>query len=524
VKFTIHEWRKGYVPASKSRAFLVTNNWDDFGYTTMFTLVVFTSTGERHTIGKVKIGQKDNATEDWQSTVSQPFKELNDSCFSLGQDDGYYLNLQRLGAELRKDLLAQLRDVAANAELFEEVKAEDMMTSSLLRWVTPTTVRGQFRRLAHGGVRLTHYSFEYKLARRGGATIPPPPSLTFDVVPDSNPPTNIHVLIGRNGVGKTQLLHQMTTALVADNLPSAKQGSFQPDTDEESGEKMFANLVSVTFSAFDPFIQLSELSEKDRKINYAYIGLKRESNTGAGFGTPKSAAMLENEFAKSVAACLGNARQARWLRAVRTLEADPIFRDANVPGLLEEDAEYTESSQLNDEQGEKRFRRRAAALYRPLSSGHKLVLMTVTQLVEAVEERTLVLLDEPEAHLHPPLLAAFIRALSDLLVDRNGVAIMATHSPVVLQEVPLTCAWKLRRAGNSMIAERPSIETFGENVGVLTREVFGLEVTEAGYHQLLRQAVAEADSYEDVLSAFDQALGMEARALVRALLLARTNR
>jgi hypothetical protein len=36
----------------------------------------------------------------------------------------------------------------------------------------------------------------------------------------------------------------------------------------------------------------------------------------------------------------------------------------------------------------------------------------------------------------PPLLAAMMRALSDLLVDRNGVAVVATHSPVVLQEVP----------------------------------------------------------------------------------------
>jgi predicted ATP-dependent endonuclease of OLD family len=68
----------------------------------------------------------------------------------------------------------------------------------------------------------------------------------------------------------------------------------------------------------------------------------------------------------------------------------------------------------------------------------------VTRLVESVEERTLVLLDEPESHLHPPLLSAFVRALSDLLVNRNGAAIIATHSPVVLQEVPRECVWRLR--------------------------------------------------------------------------------
>jgi predicted ATP-dependent endonuclease of OLD family len=88
-----------------------------------------------------------------------------------------------------------------------------------------------------------------------------------------------------------------------------------------------------------------------------------------------------------------------------------------------------------------------------------------------VEERTLVLMDEPEAHLHPPLLAALIRAVSDLLINRNGVAVVATHSPVVLQEVPRSCVWKLRRHGGGAVVERPEIETFAENIGRLTHEV-----------------------------------------------------
>src|SRR4029077_1742647 len=111
----------------------------------------------------------------------------------------------------------------------------------------------------------------------------------------------------------------------------------------------------------------------------------------------------------------------------------------------------------------------ATSLFLNLSTGHKIVLLTLTRLVETVEERTLILFDEPESHLHPPLLSAFIRALSDLLIDRNGVAVIATHSPVVLQEVPACCAWKLQRYGGLLEAERPEAETFGENVGVLTR-------------------------------------------------------
>jgi predicted ATP-dependent endonuclease of OLD family len=188
------------------------------------------------------------------------------------------------------------------------------------------------------------------------------------------------------------------------------------------------------------------------------------------------------------------------------LAADPIFREADIASLA--------ATEVDDDT----LKTLARKLFGNLSSGHKIVLLTITRLVETVEERTLVLLDEPEAHLHPPLLSAFVRALSDLLVNRNGVAIIATHSPVVLQEVPASCAWKIRRTGRTLAAERPDLETFGENVGVLTREVFGLEVTDAGFHQLLRDAAREESEFQNVVQKFDSELGGEARALVRALI------
>ncbi|MXW87565.1 MAG: ATP-binding protein, partial [Boseongicola sp. SB0667_bin_21] len=151
-------------------------------------------------------------------------------------------------------------------------------------------------------------------------------------------------------------------------------------------------------------------------------------------------------------------------------------------------------------------------------SGHKVVLLTVTKLVEKVEERTLVLMDEPEAHLHPPLLAAFVRSLSDLLVNRNGVGILATHSPVVLQEVPRTCVWKLRRHGESAFADRPRIETFAEHVGHLTHEVFGLEVTRSGFHRMISEEAGPGMTFNAVMDRFRREVGSEGRALISMLL------
>ena len=153
-----------------------------------------------------------------------------------------------------------------------------------------------------------------------------------------------------------------------------------------------------------------------------------------------------------------------------------------------------------------------------MSSGHALVLLTITKLVETVEEKTLVLLDEPESHLHPPLLSAFTRALSDLLVNRNGVAIVATLSPVVLQEVPKSCVSILRRTRLVSNVDRPENETFAENVGVLTREVFGLEVSKSGFHDLLAGSVYEGKSYEEIEQEYHYQLGFEGKAILRSMI------
>ncbi|RGE49209.1 hypothetical protein MHD_01065 [Mannheimia granulomatis] len=151
-----------------------------------------------------------------------------------------------------------------------------------------------------------------------------------------------------------------------------------------------------------------------------------------------------------------------------------------------------------------------------MSSGHLLVLLIITQLA-TVEEKTLVLLDEPESHLHPPLLSAFIRTLSELLDNRNGVAIIATHSPVVLQEIPKSCVWKIVRTGKTTEAFRLPDETFGENVGILTRKVFGLEVEKSGFHKLLNDSVNQGGTYDEILSSYKGQLGREGKLLLKIL-------
>jgi predicted ATPase len=257
--------------------------------------------------------------------------------------------------------------------------------------------------------------------------------------------------------------------------------------------EFFSRVVSVSYSAFDPFIPYEERTYP----NYSYIGLKKVE-----VETTKSHNDLAEEFFNSINHCFRVGKKEKWVKGVKSLESDPIFAEINITQIVD--------NELNKEAIIKLFKR--------LSSGHSIVLLTITKLVEKIEEKTLVLLDEPEAHLHPPLQSAFIRALSDLLINRNAVAIIATHSPVIAQEVAKSCIWKLSRVELEAKAERFESETFGETIGKLTREVFGLEVNESGFYKLLSDDVNSGKTYEQISEKYGEQLGFEARLLLRSLL------
>ena len=486
----------------------------------MYNVFFCDEDGEQHEIGAVKIGEFGMAKDQRRSNIPEQFESLDEAFFSLGQDDSYYEKLNGLGDNIRDEFLTAMRDIAKDAELFERALKEDVTGVSLLRFVSDQAVRGQFRRIAQGGARLTAFSFAY--------TPPPwgrknqPPTFKFEVVPEATPPTNVHVLIGRNGVGKTHTVNQMTNALVRPD--GGSYGLFVwDDADGFDEHETFPNIISVTFSAFDPFEPLPIRENKLSSVRYQYVGLKHVGKDDDGNPKPpKSPDDLAADFGQSVQVILPQAaKRERWQRALNLLESDRIFKRAEVGKLIDEYQALLET--LERREALKELRKQARDLYGKLSSGHKIVLLTITRVVETLEERSLVLVDEPEAHLHPPLLSAFIRSLSDLLINRNGVAIIATHSPVILQEVPRTCVWRIRRIGREARIERPTKETFGENVGTLTHAIFGLEVTDSGFHKMISEAVDEGLSYEEIDERFGDQLGDEARGIARSLIATRAD-
>lgn len=501
-------------PSEKLRGVvqLSSGDWDDYSFKTSFGVTLYDLQGQRIDLGSVKIGYVGQPHGWTRNNLPETFFSLPEGWFSLGQDVEYYKNVvDLLPSGDRSLILRALKDVVADESVLLSAQNESVFTNSLMRGVSMSTIYGQFRRVLNGEVELTdfHFSYVQEGDERHAAV-----QLDFRVEAASKPSMNIHVLIGRNGVGKTTLLNNMVGALLGLRHQDQPTYSFYEhgifDSREPLSKDYFSSVVSVSFSAFDPFLPPADRPDRTAGPAYFYIGMK---NARYGHGAdkkppPKTDADLVNDFVTSFRSCMSQpAKRDRWHKAIKRLESDPNFEEMDLGRLLSlEDKDAT---------------RAAGSMAGRMSSGHSIVLLTITKLVDTVEEKTLVLLDEPESHLHPPLLSAFTQALSELLYSRNGVAIIATHSPVVLQEVPRSCVWKLTRFRADGRSDRPERETFGENVGILTREIFGLEVSKSGYHEMMHRAVEMGGTFSSIIADYDGQLGAEARAILLSLIAAR---
>ena len=78
--------------------------------------------------------------------------------------------------------------------------------------------------------------------------------------------------------------------------------------------------------------------------------------------------------------------------------------------------------------------------FNDLSSGEKVLISLVFYLYNSQEKKVypkLLLMDEPDAHLHPSMSQQFLNVIKNVLVDKFGVqVIMTTHSPSTLILAP----------------------------------------------------------------------------------------
>lgn len=109
------------------------------------------------------------------------------------------------------------------------------------------------------------------------------------------------------------------------------------------------------------------------------------------------------------------------------------------------------------------------------SSGELSTFIRFFDLLEFVNDNSLVLIDEPETHLHPKWIRDYIKTLIQLLGDKKCHVIIATHSPLIVSDIKHDNIIGLKKNKTGEI-EQFTIkeETVGMSYETVLEEVFGV--------------------------------------------------
>ncbi|MCT2160478.1 AAA family ATPase [Granulicatella adiacens] len=180
----------------------------------------------------------------------------------------------------------------------------------------------------------------------------------------------------------------------------------------------------------------------------------------------------------------------------------PILQSIlNLRGYLNKDNLKESTNSLLDELDKvtnpEDIKKKLEPIFEKMSAGQKIILLSIATLIIEVEQFSLVLIDEPELFLHPPMISNYIRSISDIMRKKNGLCILTTHSPIIIQEIPRTCV-KIIKSNNEggISMETPTYETLGENLSTLTNTIFGLNQYESGFYQLIKDLVDNPEKYK----------------------------
>jgi hypothetical protein len=347
---------------------LALDPWNDwFVWKTQFFAVYVDGTGKRTELGQVKVGrlgmnEKNSVSHE---LMEHHFSRLSAPWFSIGQSEDYYQQLIELGDTFREQYLTAMRDLAFDPVTLEEVEGESVVMRSLLRGISDERVRNRLNRLAHGNAALSSYDFSFSFPMDSESNAPPP-VMDFLVVPHSTPPTNVHVIIGQNGAGKSRCFDLMSRTL----LGLRARGGAEPGKITRAGKELspfmlswddqeFAGLVNVSFSPFEDYGPLLP-ADGENDFRYAYVGLIRESaveierreapatilspqdQIQSQTPTIKGRLELANDFVDALKECRLPGRRKRWLSAIELLEADTILRDTGARGMIDDENEGSE--------------------------------------------------------------------------------------------------------------------------------------------------------------------------------------
>lgn len=474
-------------PTPRPLFLLTTDNWDDFGHQIQFHLSHLAADSTATEIGTIKVLQRtsvqDRPMEVATATkLPDSFHELGGSFVSLGQSDDFYKNLHQLMGDRVREVLDALRDIAWHPAFASDFEPTAAFRNAMMRENGAQRARRFGSAWASGQQVTEKLAFNY-VGTIEGSDADVEGYFAFNA---SDPvPGRIVGIIGRNAVGKTRYL----ASLGSDLAQIARSSAQTLQAREErfpGGRPLFTRIIAISYSAFDRFKRPS----RDSSSSYVYCGIRNDKG-----GLSLSA--LSDNYRLNQGRIRDRGAQSAWTRHMRTILGE---LSEQLTASLDEEISSAGNSDT------------ALSL---LSSGQSILAHFVTALMAWIQPNSLVLFDEPETHLHPNAVASLFLVLSQVLEEFDSYAVVATHSPVVIQEIPAKRVLVFQREGNVTTAESLRVESFGESVTELTRHVFETSEVESLYRRTLRDLAGE-ETAEEVLARFSLGLSLSAQAYLLA--------
>lgn len=448
--------------------------WNDYWtYKTLYRLTYYDENKIATRIGALKILDKN----DGDTNLPDEFDELDENFCSVGCDIDYYQNLKTNAKGYRK-FLKNINDLAFTPGIADDFEGEAGIKNSLLRYSEAEKAFKQAKNIITGKDYKEIFQFTYSCQIDNADSSH---SVHFNFHSTDKIPYRIICIVGKNGTGKTQFLSKLALDLSGQKKTIQNIGEFEPS------RPLFNKVIAVSYSVFDSFLRPT----KHKSFSYKYCGL-RDTN-----GLITSNKLIEI-YKESVTQIKSKGREQTWFLVLKNIIQEDILN------ALYEDLFENENFEKVVKEGK-----------RTLSSGQSVLVYVITEIIANIKEESLILFDEPEMHLHPNAIANLVRMLHKLLEKFDSYAILATHSPLILQEIPSEYVHVFSRQGNTPFIRKLGMESFGENLTTLTEEVFETVEIKGTYKEWLENIAREID-YDKALEIFSNRLSLNARIFLKS--------
>lgn len=125
------------------------------------------------------------------------------------------------------------------------------------------------------------------------------------------------------------------------------------------------------------------------------------------------------------------------------------------------------------------------------SSGELSMFFRFFRLIDSICDGSIVLIDEPETHLHPRWIQKYIKILNDIFGEYHCHFIIATHSPLIVSDVASECIVGLKQNNNIIEQYRVLEQTLGIGYREILNEVFRIDDVYSEYTKELNEKIVD---------------------------------